>query len=195
MQLAGIVLSAYLLGSVPTGFVLGHLMGIDVRRGGSGNIGASNVVRLVGWKAGVITLLADVAKGLIPVLVAVHLSFNSNGQALTGLAAFLGHLYPVFLKFRGGKGVATALGVVLGLAPWVILALLPVFIVVVWLTRWISLASLCAAVLAPPGVWLFSYGRPVFWATLVIGALIIWRHRENIQRLRAGTEAKLHRSS
>ncbi|HEX9879338.1 MAG TPA: glycerol-3-phosphate 1-O-acyltransferase PlsY [Candidatus Binatia bacterium] len=194
MQIAGILLFAYLLGSVPTGFVLGHLMGVDVRRSGSGNIGASNVGRLLGWKPGLITMLADVAKGLFPVVVAVHLNFDAAGQALTALAAFLGHLYPVFLKFRGGKGVATALGVTLGLAPWVALVLLPVFLVIVWATRWISLASLSAAVLAAPAVWIFSYQAPVLWAMIAIGILIVWRHRENIRRLLAGTESKLQRS-
>ncbi len=192
MQTVGILLFAYLLGSVPTGFVLGFLSGVDVRQGGSGNIGASNVVRLVGWKAGVITFLADVAKGLVPVVLSAQLNFEPEVQALTALAAFLGHLYPIFLRFRGGKGVATALGIFTGLAPWVAMALVLVFCPVALATRWISFASLTVAVLAPVLVWLLSYEPPVLWASLIMGILIIMRHRENIKRLRSGTETKLN---
>jgi len=191
MQTVGILLFAYLLGSVPTGLVLGFLSGVDVRQGGSGNIGASNVVRLVGWKAGLITLLFDTAKGFVPVVLSAQLNFDPEVQALTALAAFFGHLFPVFLRFRGGKGVATALGILFVLAPWVVMALILVFCLVVLATRWISLASLTAAVFAPALVWVLSYQVSVLWATLIMGVFIILRHHENIKRLCSGTEPKL----
>ncbi len=191
MQTAGILLFAYLLGSLPTGFVLGSLSGVDIRQGGSGNIGASNVVRLLGWKSGLLTLFIDVAKGLIPVLMSVQLNFDPVVQALTALVVFLGHLYPVFLKFRGGKGVATALGIFIALSPWVALALISAFCLVALVTRWISFASLTAAVLAPILLWVLSYETHVLVVSILMAALIILRHRENINRMLAGSEAKL----
>lgn len=191
MQTSGILIFAYLLGSVPTGFVLGSLSGVDVRQRGSGNIGASNVVRLLGWKAGLLTLFIDVAKGMIPVLMSVQLNFDPVVQALTALAAFLGHLYPVFLKFCGGKGVATALGIFMALSPWVALALILVFSLVALITRWISFASLTAAALAPVLLWVLSYETPALVVSILMAALIILRHSDNIKRLLAGSEAKL----
>ena len=135
MQIIGLLLFAYLLGSIPTGLVLGFVSGVDVRRGGSGNIGTTNVARLVGWKAGLLTLIADIAKGMIPILLAAYFNFDLSVQVQTALAAFIGHLYPVFLKFRGGKGVATALGIFIALAPWVTPALIVVFALVALTTR------------------------------------------------------------
>src|SRR5215510_2081454 len=112
------VIFAYLLGSVPTGYILGSLAGVDVRKAGSGNVGATNVARVVGKRHGIFTLVADIAKGFVPVVIALNLGLTSTATAFVGIAAFLGHLYPVFLRFQGGKGVATALGVFLGLFPW-----------------------------------------------------------------------------
>jgi len=112
-----VILFAYLLGSVPTGFLLGSLAGVDVRKTGSGNVGATNVGRVAGKKHGILTLLGDTAKGFVPVFVALQMGLGAAATGLVALAAFLGHLYPVFLKFQGGKGVATALGIVLFLSP------------------------------------------------------------------------------
>ena len=186
---------AYLLGSVPTGYILGSRAGIDVRKAGSGNIGATNVARLVGKRQGILTLIADVAKGFIPVFVASHLGLSSDWIAFTGVAAFLGHLYPVFLKFRGGKGVATALGVFLGVAPWATLVLAVIFAVAVLSSRMISLSAMIAAAAAPIALWVFSYSPVLIWMSAFLALLIIWRHRANIKRLLAGTEPKFVASS
>jgi glycerol-3-phosphate acyltransferase PlsY len=189
------IVFAYLLGSVPTGYILGSRAGIDVRKAGSGNIGATNVARVIGKRQGILTLIADVAKGFIPVFVGSHLGLSSGAIALAGVAAFLGHLYPVFLKFRGGKGVSTALGVFLGVAPWATLVLAVIFTVAMLTTRTVSLSAMIAAAAAPIALWCFSY-PPVFVAmSAFLALLIIWRHRANIKRLLAGTEPKFAASS
>ena len=123
MEVYLLVLFAYLLGSVPTGYILGSVAGVDVRKAGSGNVGATNVARVVGKRHGILTLVADIAKGFVPVIVALNIGLAPMATAFVGIAAFLGHLYPVFLRFQGGKGVATALGVFLGLAPWATIGL------------------------------------------------------------------------
>jgi glycerol-3-phosphate acyltransferase PlsY len=189
------VIFAYLLGSVPTGYLLGYFAGVDVRREGSGNVGATNVARVVGKRQGIWTLLADSAKGFIPVIVALQLGLDSTKTALVGIAAFLGHLYPVFLKFRGGKGVATGFGILLGLAPWATPWLVVVFVGAVLTTRIVSFSSMIAAAAAPVVLWLLGYSRDVTVAGLFLAAMIILRHRSNIQRLLAGTEPRFDASS
>ncbi|HEV8344183.1 MAG TPA: glycerol-3-phosphate 1-O-acyltransferase PlsY [Candidatus Binatia bacterium] len=190
MATALMLLFAYLLGSIPTGFLLGSFSGIDIRKAGSGNVGATNVARVVGKKQGVITLLVDVAKGFIPVLIASRLGFDLTVTGLVALAALVGHLYPVFLKFQGGKGVATALGIFLAIAPLASLALVVVFAVVMLAWRWVSLASMTAAGAAPLVLLIFSYPSPLVVLGLMIALLIIFRHQENIRRLRSGAEPK-----
>lgn len=185
-----LIFFAYLLGSVPTGYILGYLSGVDVRKAGSGNVGATNVARVAGKKLGLLTLIGDAAKGIIPVCLARTLGMGVDIAALAALAAFLGHLYPVFLKFRGGKGVATALGALLVLAPAATGALLLVFLIVVGATRIVSLASMIAAAAAPVAVWLLGYPPAVGGLTAVMALYIIWRHRENIRRLMSGTEPR-----
>lgn len=184
---------SYLLGSIPTGYIMASGTGVDIRRSGSGNIGATNVARTLGWKKGFLTLAIDAAKGLIPVLVAFGLSLGTAAAACAGLAAFLGHLYPIFLGFRGGKGIATALGVFLGIMPLVAVVLVCVFLILVGVSRQVSLGSVTAAGLAPIVAWLLGYPMPTIGVSLVIGALAIMRHRENIRRLIAGAEPKLGR--
>ena len=181
---------AYLLGSIPTGFLLGFFSGVDVRREGSGNVGATNVARVVGKRQGFITLLGDVAKGFVPVYLSVHLGFHLTITGLVALVAFLGHLYPVFLKFRGGKGVAIALGIFLSLAPMATAVVVFVFAFVAMVSRVISLASLIAAGFAPIAFWFFSYPPILIWLSLVIALLIVFRHRENIRRLISGVEPR-----
>ena len=181
---------AYVLGSIPTGFLLGRLSGVDVRQAGSGNVGATNVARVVGRRQGLLTLLADVAKGFIPSYLSVHLNFDLAVTSGVAFAAFLGHLYPVFLKFQGGKGVATALGIFLSLAPMATLVVVFVFSFVAMVGRTVSLASLVAAVFAPVAFWFFSYPPLLVWLSLLIGLLIVFRHRTNIQRLISGAEPK-----
>lgn len=195
MELIGaalLILSAYLLGSVPVGFILGSLSGIDIRRQGSGNVGATNVARVVGKWQGILTLVGDAAKGYIPVFFASWLGFDLLVTNLAAAAAFVGHLYPVFLKFSGGKGVATALGVFFALAPAATGALALIFLIVALWTRMVSLASVAAALLAPFVLWAFSYPGEVVWLGFFLALMILVRHRENIQRLASGTEPKFN---
>jgi glycerol-3-phosphate acyltransferase PlsY len=195
MEAYWLVLVAYLLGAVPTGYILGSLAGVDVRKQGSGNVGATNVARVVGKRHGILTLIADVAKGFVPVFIALHLNFSPLATASVGIAAFLGHLYPVFLRFKGGKGVATALGVFLALAPWATLVLILVFALVLLAARAVSLSSMIAAAAAPLVLWLSSQPPTYVWMSFLIAAMIVLRHRENIERLLSGTEPKLGAAS
>lgn len=190
MATALLLLFSYVLGSVPVGFLLGARAGIDVRRAGSGNIGATNVARVMGWQSGLVTFLGDVAKGLVPVILALQLDFGVTGGVLSGLGAFFGHLYPVFLKFQGGKGVATALGVLLALAPLATSLLALVFAASAAASRTVSVSSLSAAAAAPLLLWLLSYPPPVVAVGFVIAMMIFIRHRENIRRLMRGIEPR-----
>lgn len=182
-----LLIGSYLIGSIPFGLVLGKLAGVDVREAGSGNIGATNVTRLAGKKLGIITLVCDALKAILPMLVASHLLTPDNSQdiwvALCGGAAFLGHLYPLYLKFRGGKGVATALGIFLYLAPVAALIDLLIFLGVVYNWGYVSLGSLTAALLMPGLVWLLTGSPSNSLLALGIGALIWIKHRDNIGRL------------
>ncbi|MGE5820700.1 MAG: glycerol-3-phosphate 1-O-acyltransferase PlsY [Deltaproteobacteria bacterium] len=181
---------AYLLGSIPTGFILGAWAGVDVRKSGSGNVGATNVARVLGKRQGICTLIADIGKGWVPVFIALQLGFTITVAAFVGVAAFLGHLFPVFLGFKGGKGVATALGVFVALAPLVTVILIVLFAVVMWVGRTVSLSSMIAAAAAPIVFWCFSYAAVLIAASAFLAGMIILRHRSNIQRLLAGTEPK-----
>ena len=181
---------AYLLGSVPTGYLLGYFAGVDVRRAGSGNVGATNVARVAGKRLGLLTLLGDAAKGFAPVFIALRMDLDAETTGLVALAAFLGHLYPIFLKFKGGKGVATALGALSALAPAATGVLLLVFLTVALTTRIVSLASILAAGITPVAIWILAYPTPWVGVTLLMTLMIVWRHRENIQRLLSGAEPK-----
>ena len=181
---------AYLCGSVPTGVILTKRLGLDIRQMGSGNVGATNVARSAGKKVGLFTLLGDIVKGLIPVLVVRFFDLGETALACAAVAALLGHVFSPFLGFSGGKGVATGLGVLLGVAPPVILLALFVFIVTFAVSRIISLASLVAAAVTPLLLWWFAYPHARVYAGLLIALLIIVRHRENIIRLLNGEEQK-----
>jgi glycerol-3-phosphate acyltransferase PlsY len=186
-----LVVCAYLIGSIPTGLLLAKAFGgVDIRSAGSGNIGATNVYRTMGRKVGLLTLLGDCVKGVIPVVAAKSLGLPVAWVALVGLSAFLGHVYTIFLGFKGGKGVATALGVFLAASPWAVLAVLVIFSLVLYKWRYVSLASITAAALMPSLVALLYKQPALVGMTLVIAALVIFKHRENIQRLKAGTENK-----
>jgi acyl phosphate:glycerol-3-phosphate acyltransferase len=185
-----LVAIAYLLGSIPTGLLLGKTFGVDVRTTGSGNIGATNVYRTLGKKVGAMTLVGDCLKGLIPVLAAKYLGFSDGWVALTGLAAFLGHVYTVFLGFKGGKGVATALGVFLGISPVAVLVTLVIFLLVLWKWRFVSLASITAAAAIPAIVTLIEHKALITVMAVIIAFLVIHKHQENIERLKAGTESR-----
>ena len=194
-------LAAYLIGSLSFAVIVSRAMGLsDPRTYGSGNPGATNVLRSGSKPAAIVTLLLDAAKGWLPVMLVKWFGpawdLSEGTQALAGLAAFLGHLYPVFFAFKGGKGVATAVGVLLAFQPLLALATLLTFAIIVFFTRYVSLASMGAAVFAPA---YYLIGDGVAWtasgaktlALIAMGLLLIWRHRENIQRLLAGTESKL----
>lgn len=182
---------SYLCGSIPTGVLLSTRHGVDPRDIGSGNIGATNVARAAGTALGVLTLIGDTLKGLLPVLLAVRLGFDETTVAFTGLAAFSGHLFPCFLRFRGGKGVATALGVLLGLAPIAMALIAPLFVIIVFATRYVSLASLTMALVTAPLVLALDYPRSTIAVAAIMGLLIVLRHRDNIQRIRFGTESRI----
>ena len=185
-----LIVSAYLLGSVPTGYILGSLAGIDVRKAGSGNVGATNVARVAGKGRGALTLALDVGKGWLAVFASLQFEVSLLCVVLVATAVFLGHLYPIFLRFQGGKGVATALGVFLAVAPLATLLLIVVFVATVAPSRMVSLGSLAAAVTVPVILWLLAHPAEVVALGCFIGVMIIWRHRANIQRLLAGTEPK-----
>lgn len=185
---AVMLVMAYLLGSVPTGVLLGKAYGIDVRKEGSGNIGATNLYRTLGRKIGIITLVGDCLKGLIPVLVVQ--SFMPEFAAWVGLAAFCGHVFSVFLRFKGGKGVATALGVFLALAPLAVGLALVVFIVLMVLWRYVSLGSIAAAAVMPLAVMVLRGDNLLIAVTLIIALVVIAKHHENIRRLLVGTESR-----
>ncbi len=194
MEILLIVLG-YLLGSVPVGFILGSRSGIDVRKSGSGNVGATNVARVVGKRQGTLTLIADVAKGFLPVFLAMQLGASLAATILVGTAAFLGHLFPIFLKFKGGKGVATALGVFLALAPMATLVLVALFGVAVLTSRIVSLSSILTALTAPIIFWLFAYPPLVVGMAAFIALAITSRHQSNIRRMMNGSEPRFGSAS
>jgi glycerol-3-phosphate acyltransferase PlsY len=189
-----LIVISYLLGSVPTGYILGSMVGVDVRKAGSGNVGATNVARVLGKGRGALTLIIDVAKGWLPVFAAQQMEMGLPTASLAGVAAFLGHLYSLFLRFEGGKGVATAFGVFLALGPLPSLMSLTVFAVVFAASRLVSLGSMAAAVAAPLSFWLLGYPPPMIATAAFFAVMIIWRHRGNIRRLLAGTEPKFSAS-
>jgi glycerol-3-phosphate acyltransferase PlsY len=190
MEIAAISIAAYLLGSVSFGIVMSRLMGLpDPRSYGSHNTGATNVLRTGRKAAAALTLLGDAGKGWLAVWLA--LSYYPAAAPFAGFAAFIGHLYPIYHRFQGGKGVATAAGVLLGFDLWLGLGTIATWIAIAAFLRISSLAALVASVFAPfYAFWLFGL-QPVSCAVALIGALIIWRHKANIARLVAGTEPRL----
>ena len=190
MQQYLLLIAAYLLGSIPTGLLLAKAAGVDIRATGSGNIGATNVYRTLGRSVGVLTLVGDCLKGLLPVLLARYLQLPDIWVAAIGLAAFTGHVYTIFLGFKGGKGVATALGVFLGISPMSVGGAVLLFVAIVWWSRFVSLGSISAAAVMPLLVALLDRRPPMVLMTVIVAALVVWKHRENIKRLREGTESK-----
>ena len=204
-------LLGFLLGSIPFGLLMGKLKGIDIRKHGSGNIGATNVFRTLGKPCGITCLLLDFAKGLVPVLIAIRvvepmmIEQQSSAQSiivLTAFAAIMGHNYSPWIGFKGGKGIATTAGAIAGLMPPVALGLLIlIFIVVTKLTKYVSVGSISTAIALPLltiwGSWHHgkiadgTWNKPLFVFSLVAGLLAIWKHRANIARLRAGTENRI----
>jgi acyl phosphate:glycerol-3-phosphate acyltransferase len=187
-----IVPTAYLLGSFSSAVIVSRILGLpDPRSEGSKNPGATNVLRLGGKKAAAITLLGDLLKGLIPVTVAQILGGPGELVAATGIAAFIGHLYPVFFDFKGGKGVATSLGVLIGFSWTTGLSVLATWLLVALLSKISSLSALVAAVLAPAFVWFWLKDAALAIAAAILAVLLLWRHSANIKRILNGTEPKI----
>ena len=185
------VLLGYLTGSVPFAFLLARRAGIDVRFAGSGNVGAANVLRTTGAWRGVLVMTLDVAKGIAAVLIAFVMSGSAALAAVTGAAAVVGHIYPIWLRFHGGKGVAVAAGVFTMLSPAATAIAGGLFLVTVCITRYVSLGSIAASLALPPAAWLTGEPRAVVLAAAGSAALILFRHRSNWHRLRTGTERRM----
>jgi glycerol-3-phosphate acyltransferase PlsY len=188
----GLIVFGYLAGSFPTGLLLARAFSdVDPRKEGSRNIGATNILRTAGKTLGGLTLLGDCLKGLIPVLLALWVLKSDTWVSLIALSSFAGHLFPVYLKFKGGKGVATALGVYMGFVPLAVLIDAGIFIGVVLKWRFVSLGSLTAAAAMPILIAMLKGSKPFVIASLIIAGLIYYRHHENIRRLLTGNENKL----
>jgi acyl phosphate:glycerol-3-phosphate acyltransferase len=185
------VLFGYLAGSVPFAYLLARRAGIDVRVAGSGNVGAANVLRTTGTGRAVTVMLLDVAKGAAAVLIVNLAAGGASIAALAGAAAIVGHIYPVWLRFHGGKGVAVAAGVFSILTPVATCIAAALFVVTVWLTRYVSLGSIAATLALPPVAWWSGAPDAVVASAIGAGALILFRHRANLRRLHAGTERRM----
>ena len=184
-----LIFASYLIGSLSSAIIVCKIMGLPDPRGeGSGNPGATNVLRFGGKKAAAITLAGDMLKGLIPVLIAKYMGISVEGIALVGLAAFLGHLYPVFFHFKGGKGVATMIGVMFGFSWWIGLATVGTWLFMAKIVKISSLSALVATALAPVYVWIWFNNIESITVTVVMTVILFWRHRSNIQNLVKGTE-------
>jgi acyl phosphate:glycerol-3-phosphate acyltransferase len=191
------LVASYLLGAVPTSYLAGRLFrGIDLREHGSRNLGATNLYRVLGWRYAVPVGLLDAAKGLVPVLVfAPRVSSSELFALVCGLVAVVGHVFSVFVGFKGGKGVATAAGVMLGLTPAALGVAVLVWVALVYLTGYVSVGSIAAAAIFPLAVYLLEPpDQPaMLWLDIAVAAAIVWLHRANIQRLLQGTENRFGR--
>ena len=185
------ILIGYAIGSVPFAFLLARRAGIDVRVAGSGNVGAANVLRTTGMPLGMTVLALDITKGAATVLAAYAAAGSMQSMAAAGAAAVVGHIYPVWLRFHGGKGVAVAAGAFAVLAPLATVCATAVFLSTVWATRVISLGSVAATVTLPPAAWLAGAPTSVVVAAVGIALLILFRHRANVRRIVGGTEWRM----
>src|SRR6266576_5570192 len=206
VTLAVLLVGSYLLGTIPFGYLAGRLEGIDIRKAGSGNVGATNVVRVLGKRYGYPVFALDVLKGLGAVKISMLMApgrppeWNSPEVfgILAAMSSVLGHLYPPWLKFKGGKGVATSAGALLALTPVAPLIGVAIWIIVFWLTRYVSLASITAAVVLPIVIVVVSSqdenkGKALVYSSACVAAVVIWRHRSNLSRLMRGTEPRFTR--
>jgi glycerol-3-phosphate acyltransferase PlsY len=186
----------YFLGCIPSGLFVGRYFGnIDIRNYGSKNIGTTNVFRTLGLKPALVVLVLDMGKGIVAVIFAQYFSGENSVLLLGGIAAMLGHNYPVFLHFKGGRGVATGLGVILFLMPKVTVLVFTVWSVIVFLTKYVSLASVVAAFFVPVLAWYFEYPSSFCFFSILAAAFVIIRHKENIVRLLHGNESKIKAGS
>lgn len=190
MKYALLILLGYLIGTIPCSYLSAKAFGkIDVRQHGSGNAGATNVLRTVGKKAALIALIGDVLKGVIPAIIG-QLVLGMDGAVLCAISAVIGHCYPVFLGFKGGKGVATAGGMIIGTNPLVAIGLLTYIFIVVKKTKYVSLASITGAIIYSIIFWFLYDSMIVRIGSIFLGLLLVFKHRSNIQRLMAGEESK-----
>lgn len=183
--------ASYLIGSIPFSYLVARRAGVDVRKVGSGNVGATNVMRSAGRTAGIVAFLLDASKGAVAALLAQRLAPGGALPPLAAAAAVLGHMYPVWLGFTGGKGVATGAGAFLPLAPLATGIALLAFAAALATLRYVSLASLVGATSLAAAAFLLGAPRPVAWTAAALAGLIVWRHRRNLQRIRTGTENRL----
>lgn len=191
------LIASYLLGAIPTSYLVSRAFAkIDLRRHGSGNLGATNLFRVLGWKYAVPVALFDIAKGIIPVVwFAPQVSSSELYALLCGVAAIIGHVFSVFVRFKGGKGVATAAGVMLGMAPLALATAAGVWALVLLTTGYVSLASIAAAAVLPLAVYLLEQpiSPALFWVVVMVAISVVLLHRRNIQRLLNGTESRFGR--
>jgi len=189
--MAAVVLAAYLIGSIPFALILARRWGADLRQVGSGNLGAANVMRASGVAAGMLVAALDMGKGAASVWLATRIGDGAELPAAAGLAAIVGHVYPVWLRFRGGKGVATACGAFSMLTPLAVPPALAIFAVVVWLTQYVSLGSVLASMALPPIAYALGSPAPAVIAAAAASVLIVFRHRSNVSRVWLGTERRV----
>jgi acyl phosphate:glycerol-3-phosphate acyltransferase len=193
MTAALVLVASYLLGSIPFSYLVARQRGVDVRKVGSGNVGATNVMRNVGKGAGFLAFLLDAAKGAVAALIAQRSGLGVTMAALAAVAAIVGHMYPVWLRFQGGKGVATGAGAFLPLAPLATAGALAVFAAALALSRYVSLGSMLGALSLAALAFATGAPSPVWIAAALMAGLIVWKHRGNIRRLADGTESRLGR--
>jgi acyl phosphate:glycerol-3-phosphate acyltransferase len=190
-----LVLAAYLLGALPTSYIAGRRHNLDLRQHGSGNLGATNAFRVLGWRTAAPVMIIDIMKGWIPAALFPRLDPAAGVEwaLVFGAAAIVGHVFSVFVQFRGGKGVATGAGVFMALAPWAVLMTFLVWGIILVLTRIVSAASLAAAVVLPFAVFATNAPRSVLWVSVALAAFVIYAHRSNIRRLLRGEERRFER--
>ena len=206
LTLTGVLLGSYLLGSIPFGYVAGKIRGIDIRKIGSGNIGATNVVRVLGKRYGYSVFVLDFLKGFGAVKISMSIATDARLEwaspeifgILAAIASVIGHSFPVWLKFRGGKGVATSAGALFGLIPLAALIGIVIWVLIFWFTRYVSVASVVAAATLPLVILIMTrlnqiHGNALFYSSLGLAAVVMWRHRSNFSRLMHGSEPRFTR--
>lgn len=192
IQISLLLAICYIIGSIPTAYIIGKLFGkCDIRQVGSGNVGATNVFRVIGHVPGIIVLIIDILKGVIAVLLARFLLHQQLIEIIAGILSIAGHTWTIFLKFKGGKGVATSLGVFTALAPIPVIIVLPIFVLIVALTKYVSLGSIIGAILLPFLIWQIEANIVLTLLATVVSVFILIKHIPNIKRLIAGNENKL----
>ncbi len=191
MNLIILIIASFLIGSIPTGLLIAKSKGIDLRRVGSGNIGATNVLRAVGKEAALLTLFGDMLKGLLPVAIGKLFGFTSFYTGILGISSILGHNFSIFLKFKGGKGVATSLGVLIAYSPYVALFTIMIWLLTAKKTKYSSLSALVAFGLLPLSIYIIDYSKEKIIIAVIITVLIFLSHISNIKRLLQGTESKI----